>query len=84
MVRAKDAEGVARRARRDAKRLQRAWDDYAAKAHALTDIQPCPSVWPNSLADVAPVGCQLLAGHAERGTRHRHRVVGSSAAVEWD
>jgi hypothetical protein len=85
MVRDRDHVAVARRARRDARRLQAAWDNYAAKAKALADIRPCPSIWPNSLDDVAPVPCQLLEGHVQReGTRHRHRMLGSQATVEWD
>jgi hypothetical protein len=85
VVRAKDHQGVARRARRDAARIQRAWANYAATARALADIRPCPAVWPNSLAFGAPVHCQLLEGHVQQaGTRHRHRVVGTQSTVEWD
>lgn len=92
MVRDRDHLAVASRARKDARRIQAAWDNYVTKARALADIRPCPSIWPNSLADEAPVPCQLLEGHVQRalqagatqGRRHHHRMLGTQATVEWD
>jgi hypothetical protein len=72
-------------ARAHAAALGVAFDRYLAALAGLNSIEPCSAPWPPSLADVAPARCQLLAGHTHRdGTRHRHRVTGSQAIVEWD
>lgn len=76
---------TARRLRRDVERLQAAYAQYVQATEDLASIQECVSIWPSSTADVAPTRCQLLEGHVERaGTRHRHRVPGTSVVLEWD
>jgi hypothetical protein len=77
---------VARRTLADAKaaqeahRIRTAWDNYVAAGGALAAIRQCEAIWPTSLADLAPVQCQLLAGH---DGDHRHRIMGTQSTVNW-
>lgn len=80
MARDRDHVRVAAQAREDAARLRKAWDNYVAAGKALADVRQCDSVWPSSVADVAPTRCQLLHAHAGE---HRHRMLGTSVAVTW-
>lgn len=80
----RQAAELSRRAREDAARLQAAWSRYTAAGEALAGIRECGAIWPNTLADVAPVRCQLLEGHAARdGSQHRHRITGTQTILEW-
>lgn len=83
MVRDRDHQAVAARTLADARKIRRAWKQYAAATQHMAEIRPCSAVWPPSLA-ADPLHCQLLEGHANRGgTKHRHRMLGSQATVEW-
>lgn len=78
-------ETLAAKTRADAEGIQRAYARYLEKGAALAAITACPSVWPGSVADVAPVVCQLLEDHppGEDDGGHRHRILGSQTVVTW-
>lgn len=86
MVRDRDHAAVSARARRDARKLQRAWDNYVQKTTDLASIRQCGSTWPGDPAGPGYPGtpCQLLEGHVGQGTKHRHRMLGSQVTVDWD
>lgn len=74
----------AKTARAHAAALNVAFTDYIDALQSLNRVEACSIPWPPSLHDVAPARCQLLAGHEWRdGTKHSHRIGGSSAVVEW-
>lgn len=81
----RQARQIARQVARDADRLRRAWEAYTDKLEALAGIAECTSVWPSSVADVAPVVCQKLEGHdpGDDDGGHRHRILGSQVVVTW-
>lgn len=67
--------------------LENALDGYLGRLEELASIRPCLETWPADPAGPGYVGtrCQLLEGHtAQRGTQHRHRVLGSQVVLEWD
>lgn len=82
MVRDRDHRAVAARTLADAKRLEAAYGAYLLAARAKASVLPCPARWPPSLADWAPVACDLLEGH-HPATKHRHRVTGTQTVLEW-
>jgi hypothetical protein len=68
-------------------KLEDALGQYVSALEHLASIRPCQEVWPADPPGPGYVGtrCQLLEGHAQqKGTRHRHRMLGSQVTVEWD
>lgn len=84
-----DRHQVAAQVRRDAEAIADAYAEYLAKGEALAAVEPCPSVWPLSVHDVAPTVCQKLLGHApgeplgQAPGGHRHRILGTQVTVDW-
>lgn len=71
----------------EAARLAEAYATYRTRLEELAAIRPCLEAWPPDPPgpDYAGTRCQLLEGHqAQRGTRHRHRMLGSQVTLEWD
>lgn len=79
------AAEIARKDRLAAIRLLSTWGSLKAAQGALESIRQCDSVWPSSVADVAPVVCDRLEEHppGEDDGGHRHRIQGSQVVVTW-
>lgn len=80
------ARELSARTARDVRALRTAWDNYQARLEDLSNVLPCPSVWPGDPAGPGYLGtrCDLLEGHVARNaTPHRQRMPGTQVTVEW-